>query len=1118
MGDQLGQEHTQHGEGIAVLDGITAALSHSFDPAEMVERALDQVLATFSLAAGAVLLWDRMERRAEAYRGASAGLAQKMARLCREGERLRTELTWLEKPLVVEDIALEGWFDGYGEGRDEGKKEISAGELRSLACVPLVAREGRRIGALAVGDPTQGRFGPQDVQLLAFIGHQLGMAVENAQLYAAERNRADQLALIAQMGLATTSVLDLDRLLIRAVESVKKVFGYHRVALALVEGDQVIKGVDNGNPPSAWSDFAAGPKELVRRALSVGEPFFWDEAKEELILPLSVRDRLIGLLDIQSDSPIPFNDAELRLLLLLASQLAVTIDNAQLFQLTLSQGSLFKQRADLLAKVLATSDRLLGLSTRLDLLLDEIAHTVHESLGFNHVAVTVVDETGRTIQAKALAGLDGDAGADDFLNITYAWESLRQFMQPRYRISRSYFLKLRDRVPPQGFDESLPVSEPGQEKKWLAGDLLFTPIKRVDGQMVGLLSVDSPLNGQAPTVETAQALELFANQAAIALDNARLFQELERRLQETNALFQVGQTVVTSLDLDEVLTLIVDAALKTITTAQKVVIHLLDADGESLVPRAVSHHGKKPLPSAKMRVGKGIAGYAVAKKRALYVPDTEKEARFVDIGTGLRSLLVVPLVLGETVIGTLSVDSTEVDAFDPGDKRLLTMLANYAAIAIENARLYSEAKRADELAALNRISRAMTSTLDLDQVLASAMQGIDQTLRVEAGSLLLLDEKRGELVSRMILRGGELRDVPFRLALGQGIAGWVAREGKPLLVADVQGDDRFFAGLNEALELVARAILCVPLIVRDEVIGAIEIVNKLEGQFMEDDLALLSSIAASVAIAIENARLYTEVKGFAEELARSQAQLVQSAKLAATGKLAASIAHEINNPLQAVQSCIYLVADEIEPDSPDKQYLDIAREELSRISKIVERMVDFYRPSKEGRKPTDINSLLENVLTLMGKRIQQGQVIVNTRLASQLPPVMAIADHLKQVFFNIILNALEAMPKGGKLYVTTSLVSSKAEVAVVDEEEDFVQIEFTDTGVGIAPEVIGNLFAPFYTTKAKGTGLGLSISSDIVERHGGQVEVESEVGQGTTFTIKLPVAAAEELMAFKEEG
>lgn len=400
-----------------------------------------------------------------------------------------------------------------------------------------------------------------------------------------------------------------------------------------------------------------------------------------------------------------------------------------------------------------------------------------------------------------------------------------------------------------------------------------------------------------------------------------------------------------------------------------------------------------------------------------------------------------------------------------------------------------------ELATLNEINKAITSSLDLDQILSQAMHGIQRILHVEAGSLLLLDEESGLLEFKKILRGSQERIVGFKLRLGEGIASYVVREGGPLLVLDVQHDPRFCPRIDEVLHFVTRSVLCVPLKVKDKVIGAIEVINKLNGQFDENDLWLLNYMAGSVAIALENARLYTELSDFARELEKSQAQLVRAEKLAAMGRLAASIAHEINNPLQAIHNCLHLTLKKPLNEEKKKRYLGMAQEEVERLITIVQRMLEFYRPSREGMAPTDIHTIIENVLALSSKRLQHGKITVAKKLTRDLPSVNAVSDQLKQVFLNIVINAIEAMPQGGELCVKTKL----------SDDGDGLSVAFTDTGVGLSEKDQENIFEPFFTTKATGTGLGLSVSYGIIERHGGRIEVQSELGKGSTFTVHLPL-------------
>jgi two-component system, NtrC family, sensor kinase len=281
------------------------------------------------------------------------------------------------------------------------------------------------------------------------------------------------------------------------------------------------------------------------------------------------------------------------------------------------------------------------------------------------------------------------------------------------------------------------------------------------------------------------------------------------------------------------------------------------------------------------------------------------------------------------------------------------------------------------------------------------------------------------------------------------------------------------------------------------------------------DLPFVQALADLAAVAIaetsqrERARLLqrnlTQTQSLhAETQARldtAQAQLLQSAKLAAVGELAASVAHEINNPLYAARNSLYLVEQDLPPGAPQRQFLEIAQGELGRIARIITRMRDFYRPTRAELEPTTINDVLMATIELVQTHLRHGHVDVATDLAADLPLMTAHTDQIRQVFLNLMLNACDAMPKGGTLRIT-----SYARPTSTNQPSDIV-VQIADTGVGIPPEHRTHLFEPFYTTKAHGTGLGLAISAHIITQHGGQIEVASEVGVGTTFTIHLPVLA-----------
>ena len=227
----------------------------------------------------------------------------------------------------------------------------------------------------------------------------------------------------------------------------------------------------------------------------------------------------------------------------------------------------------------------------------------------------------------------------------------------------------------------------------------------------------------------------------------------------------------------------------------------------------------------------------------------------------------------------------------------------------------------------------------------------------------------------------------------------------------------------------------------------------------------------------------------------SQESMLRTERLAVAGRLGASLAHEINNPLQSVIGCLGLAEEMVDEGAEVRRYLELAMEELERAADIVTQLRDLSRePKVRKKKPADLNALLERALLLTRKRCQNAGVQVVRSPAADLPPVPLAADRMQQVFLNLVLNAVEAMPEGGQLQVSTDSTS----------EPSGVRVSFTDTGIGIEPERLPRIFEPFHSTRPEGMGLGLYISKSIVEEHGGRIAVESHPGEGTVFTVWLP--------------
>jgi two-component system, NtrC family, sensor kinase len=266
-----------------------------------------------------------------------------------------------------------------------------------------------------------------------------------------------------------------------------------------------------------------------------------------------------------------------------------------------------------------------------------------------------------------------------------------------------------------------------------------------------------------------------------------------------------------------------------------------------------------------------------------------------------------------------------------------------------------------------------------------------------------------------------------------------------------------------------------------------------EPPFREVDMEMFTILARQATIAMENARLYEELRAYVKRVEDSQQALIQAEKLATAGRMTASIAHEINNPLQAIRNCLHLVGRPDLADEKRSEYLVMAQSELERLAVTVQRMLEFYRPNVM-RQPVQIHDLLNHVLSLMGQQLDQRHVQITTHISENLPPVMVVGSQIQQVFINLILNASDAMPNGGPLEITASL------------DKNFVEIIFQDGGSGVPVQLRDVIFEPFTSTKEGGTGLGLSVSYGIISAHGGTLELITEHKPGACFRITLPLA------------
>jgi signal transduction histidine kinase len=321
--------------------------------------------------------------------------------------------------------------------------------------------------------------------------------------------------------------------------------------------------------------------------------------------------------------------------------------------------------------------------------------------------------------------------------------------------------------------------------------------------------------------------------------------------------------------------------------------------------------------------------------------------------------------------------------------------------------------------------------------------------------------------------------------------------GEPIAVADFNS---WSGKSTETDEAPFTTVAGVPLSVSGEVIGTLAVQDdRPSREFTQEDILTLELLAPQLAIFIRNARLYQELEERMESQRLTEERLVRSAKLAAVGEMAAAVAHELNNPLTTVTGFTELILETLEKDSPEYEDLSLVLKEAVRSRDVVRRLLDFSRQSEILQVETDINEIISMVLALVHHLMHTSGIEVRVELWDEIPMIRADPNQMQQVLLNIIHNAIHSMPKGGEL-VIQSMVEQR-------EGEEWIGIKVKDTGIGISPENLDKIFEPFFTTKpsGEGTGLGLSVSYSIVSEHGGYIEVESDEGEGSVFTVWLPI-------------
>lgn len=568
--------------------------------------------------------------------------------------------------------------------------------------------------------------------------------------------------------------------------------------------------------------------------------------------------------------------------------------------------------------------------------------------------------------------------------------------------------------------------------------------------------------------------------------------DLKERYARLELLYQVANVIHSTLEPQEALQLIVEQAVRVTRASSGSVVLINPTSGFLEIHASV---GLPPKASElKLRVGEGVTGWVALKGQPVRSGDVSKDPHYIRLRDNVASELAVPLVVGEDIRGVLNVDSDRLDAFTAADQELLEALSISAATVIQNTWLYEQLRlKARLLETLARVGQTINSALNLDDALQVITREACQMMQAKMSSLLMLDESREWLELRASWGAGEAYVDRQKISAAESLVGIVVRRRKPMQVENVQTSSRYQStGLARREGLVA--LLSVPLIFAGEAIGALNIYTGRPYKFSNEEIRILSALAELSALAIEKARLY-------ERIVDVEEQLRQNEKLSALGLLAAEVAHEIRNPLTVMKMLYHSLDLQFPKGDPRARDAEILGQKIEHLNKIVDQILAFARTTEPTFAPVKLNELIGELGLLVRHKLRHQNIQFLQKLEPTLPRVMADATQLEQAFLNLILNAAEAMPKGGTLTVTSRKIVPRD-----GTKPTHVAVEFKDTGEGMTEEQARRAFTTVLsTTKARGTGLGLAIVGRVIETHHGEVKIKSQLGHGTSITVVLPL-------------
>jgi GAF domain-containing protein len=1040
----------------------------------------------------------------------------------------------------IEDILEEFARGEYLEAR--ALQEGSG--FRTVLVVPLI-REGVVIGVINIRRLEVRAFTAKQIALVKTFADQAVIAINNVRLFKEleARNRDLREALDRQTATAeilrviSRSQTDVQPVFDTIADNAVSLFRPWSVAVYRFDGECVhVAAVRGGLPGSEEYLREQGPRRPTRDFMAgrciiecsvVHIPDFETErdvpaaAREiallrgfraTLTVPMLKDGQPIGVISVSRAEAGAFSQAEIDLLQTFADQAVIAIENVRLFkELEARNGDL----TTALDRQTATADvlRIIAQSpTELQPVLDVIAAS----------ALRLCAASDAVIER-----LEGDR----FYNAAHAGAQMKGLVGLALPLTRRFpgGRAILDREPVILDDIQLVAEREYPDTLELLKLNTIHSVAEIpllsEGKPLGTIAV---LRAEVRPFSDAEIslLKTFADQAVIAIENVRLFTELGKRnrelteaLEQQTATSEILRTIARAqTDVQPVFDTIVRSAAQ-LCHATTTAVFL--TEGGMVYHPASYGSAPEALAAIQARFPRPLdretaAGTAILTRSVIHVPDVQESsavefARETGRVVGFRSLLSVPMLRQGEAVGAINVTRREAGPFSDADVALLKTFADQAVIAIENVRLFKEletrtaalTRSVDQLTALGEVGRAVSSTLDLETVLTTIVSRAVELSGLDGGIVSEYEEASDEFVQRAASQAVSalattLRGIRYRR--GEGAIGRTAITRQPVQVPDITVpgayDSRARANL---IESGVRAVLAVPMIHQDRLIGCLGVTRNRPGNFPSETIQMLQTFATQSALAIQNARLFREI-----EEKSGQLEVASQHK----SEFLANMSHELRTPLNAIIGFSEVLTDRMFGELNEKQeeYLKDIYASGTHLLSLINDILDLSK-IEAGRMELeltdfDLPQAIDNAVMLVRERAGRRSIALQMNVDERLSQVRADERKIRQVVLNLLSNAIKFTPEGGRIEVTAV------------PKDGFVEVSVSDTGVGISPEDQEAVFEEFRQVgtaekNAEGTGLGLTLCRKFIELHGGRIWVKSRVGVGSTFTFTIPVRRGE---------